>query len=181
MWSKVTVQSKGKKRGKQNTRKLLLALFLRETPLCVYTPREALFEPDSKQRLMLLAVAELSKTRTLGTRCSASPRRVGSSVLDKASFPVFPESLLRYSCLKYLFLDQVHFSACNLKNICLMLEDKSPTWQKNLLTQGFLKRVEWGGPRLQVEQNRKRQWATQALVQGGRPLGWLHLLLSCFI
>lgn len=93
----------------------------------MYTPREALFEPASKQSDAVVAAVELSRTRALGTSCPAGNPRVGSSFPEEASVQMFPESLLRASCLTCLFFDQVCFSTSDLKNICLMPDDKSPT------------------------------------------------------
>lgn len=99
----------------------------------------------------------------------------------EASCQMFPDSLLRYCCLTGLFLDQVGFSTGYLKNICLMLEDKSPTRQKNPLAPGFFGewgRMGWGRLGLQVKQKRGsgllRLWSR---VEDS--FGWLYQLLSC--
>ena len=88
----------------------------------------------------------------------------GTSLLEGVSCHMFPESLLRYCCVTGLSLDQAGFSTGYPQNICLILEDESPTGQMNLLTPGFffffcggwggVGRMGWGQSGLQVKQKR---------------------------
>lgn len=151
-------REEGEKKIKTNRKVLLAFVFKGNSPPVCILPGKLFLNQHLQAKSDAVACCGSTgmgySGRTL-VSCSFMIGHLSSG--REASCQMFPDSLLRYCCLTGLFLDQVGFSTGYLKNICLMLEDKSPTRQKNPLAPGFFGewgRMGWGRLGLQVKQKR---------------------------